>query len=149
MSEQAARLLLWTWFKCLALIIEKFSLTYYANICGKKVHVPRYLSMHKWFFDDLPRFGLKMWYLFITTDKKSPMIPFSIGLGLSSLWISFVSFTIATTSILSNENLQKLKASGVILNFSKEKEEQEDNEAPEERDIILYKMLLLFIISSL
>ena len=60
-----------------------------------------------------------------------------------------MSFTIATTSILSNENLQKLKASGVILNFSKEKEEQEDNEAPEERDIILYKMLLLFIISSL
>ena len=39
-----------------------------------------------------------------------------------------------TFTIFSNENLQKLKASGVILNFSKEKEEQEDNEAPEERD---------------
>ena len=89
------------------------------------MHVPKYLSMHKWFLDDLPRFGLKMWYLFLTTDKKSFMIPLSIGIGLASLIISFVSFVIATTSILSNKDLQKLKESGAILNFTKESQPKE------------------------
>lgn len=46
-SEQTARLLLCTEFRCLALIIEKFSLTYYTKFFRKKVHTPKLLAFLK------------------------------------------------------------------------------------------------------
>ena len=59
----------------------------------------------------------------------------SVSLSVFSLIVSFIAFIIATTSILSNKDMHKLKESGIITNYSadisssldylKKKEEQE------------------------
>ena len=59
-SEQTARLLLWTEFRWLGLIIEKFSMTYYTNLWGYKIHTPKLLALLKTFWEDLPQFLIQM-----------------------------------------------------------------------------------------
>ena len=122
-SEQTARLLLWTEFRWLGLIIEKFSLTYYSNLWGHKIHTPKLLALLKSFCEDLPQFIIQMIYIYLNNRNESN-IPFvvymSVFMSVVSLIISFIGFLIATTSILSNKDMSKLKTSWIIKNYSED-----------------------------
>lgn len=118
-SEQAARLCLCWEFRCLALILEKFSLTYYTKFMGKKLHTPKLLAFLKWFFEDMPQFWIQLYFILATEGTSSPLVYLSIFFSSTSLVMSFIAFLIATTSILSNRDMKELKESGVITNFEK------------------------------
>jgi hypothetical protein len=117
-TEQTARLLLWAEFRWLAVIFEKFSLTYYTKIWRKIMHTPKLLSFVKCFFEDLPQCCLQAWFLISERGTKSFIVYISILFSVSSFIISFICFLIATTSILSNEDYKKIKESGIITNFT-------------------------------
>ena len=116
-SDQTARLLLWSEFRWLGLIFEKFTLTYYTNFLGIKIHTPRLLAMLKWFWEDIPQFCIQMLYIFLSTRKPSFVIYISILSSIGCLIISFIAFIIATTSILSNTDMNSLREARVIHNF--------------------------------
>ena len=119
-SEQTARLLLCCDFRCMALIVEKFSLTYYTNLFGWKLHTPRMLAFIKCFCEDLPQFSIQVYYVISREEGKitSPLILMSMSSSLISLIISFIAYIIATSSILSNRDLEELKRLGILKNFS-------------------------------
>ena len=103
----------------MALIVEKFSLTYYTNVFGWKLHTPRMLAFLKCFGEDIPQFIIQIIFIFSIHDASSSVVYFAMGSSLVSLTISFIAFLIATSSILSNKDLEKLREAGVITNFSK------------------------------
>ena len=77
-----------------------------------------------------------MIYIYLN-NKNQSSIPFvvylSVAMSVISLIISFVAFIIATTSILSNRDMHKLKESWVISNYSSNKSSSIEN--PKEKEV--------------
>ncbi|CAI2368568.1 unnamed protein product [Moneuplotes crassus] len=129
-SEQTARLLLCGEFRCLALVMERFSLTYYTKFFGIKVHIPKLLAFLKCFTEDLPQFWIQLYYIISEEGTKSVTVYVSIFFSSCSLVISFIAFLIATTSILSNEKLEYIKNQGIVRNIHVE----DPNKSNESKD---------------
>lgn len=136
-SEQTARLLLWWDFKCMALIIEKFSLTYYTNFFGKKMHTPMMLAFINWFFENLPQVTILIIYLFLENGTSSFIVYMSMWSSIASWTISFIAFTLATSSILSNRDLEELRKSGVIKNMESKYKQIADLHSKSKFDVSL------------
>ena len=107
-ADSAARLLLCTEFRCLGLIMEKFSLTYYTKFFGKKVHIPKLLAALKCFTEDTPQFIIQLYFILSTEGTSSFTVYVSIFFSICSLIISVIAFIIATTSILSNDQMKEI-----------------------------------------
>ena len=78
-------------------------------------------------------------YYILNEENDSFAVYMSITLSSTSLVISFIAFLIATTSILSNDQLDEIVDSGVVTNIEakrieEEKKEQLEKEAKEDKN---------------
>jgi len=126
-SEQTTILLLCSDFKFLALIMEKFSLTYYTKLFGKEVHIRKLLAFIKCFSEDVPQCLIQVYYVLTTKNPDSLAVYLSILFSVLSVIISFVSFLRATTSKLANVEMNNIQETGIVANYgNKSKKESEE-----------------------